>query len=105
LSEVKKKKEQEIVAGHWVVMDLNPDATGYGNSGKSADANLIRCNSEAEADKLAETINEYYMEIVMGAGGYPGSAWVLDLNDPDCYAGNADDWYADHDWFLEEEQN
>lgn len=76
----------------WIVVDLDPDATGYGDGGKRADASLLACNSEVEADMLADRINDSYTRRVRDAGGYPGSAWVLDLNNPTSFS-SLDGWY------------
>jgi hypothetical protein len=53
--------------------------------GKNTDAAIYPCASQAEADEMAEAINDYNQGVVLHFGGYPDGAWVLDLTDPNSF--------------------
>ncbi len=76
---------EQVTQVRWVVVDLEADATGDGQAGKAADATLYPCESREEAKQLANRLNDYHMSVVYAAGGYPDSAWVMDLANPEEY--------------------
>ncbi len=85
----------------WTVVELDPDATGAGSGGKNADVTFYAVGSRREGEELAARINEQFMQAVYGWGGYPGSAWVVDLAQPDAYA-NTEQKRAELDEWEEE---
>lgn len=66
----------------WIVVALDRDNERHG---KHTTAELYRFEGQAEAEQFAEEANELFGLMVESTGGYPGEAYVLDLQDEDSY--------------------
>lgn len=86
--ELKDRMLEEKVNPRFLVVDADP--LGYMN--KDVSCSFYPFGDKAQAERFAAMLYEHRVGMAMTLGGYPGSVYVLDLCDPDCY----DD--SDHMW-------
>lgn len=89
----------------YLLVYLDSDSTGDG-AGKHADVTLYRADDREQAARLAEWLVERDISTAQDWGGYPGKAWVIDLQNPAPRDfADISELQAEHDeWVAEDEE-